>query len=268
MTISDPKLSYNPTTLKIVERRRIILEVLQQKGSADINELSERLHVSSMTVRRDLKELAGTGSISIRQGTAVLNDGALREYNMLVKHDINIEEKRRIAQKCFEYVSDGDSIFLDAGTTVKELAELICRCNESVNILTHSLLAANALRGINNSRLIMCPVEYRDMSMAFLGALADDFIQRFQIDVLFLSTEGVSISDGLSVVDVADGHAKRIMIEHAKKVVLMADSSKFEKTFFYKIAPVSSIDVIVTDTDLDDSQYEEYQLAGVEVVRV
>ena len=106
------------------------------------------------------------------------------------------------------------------------------------------------------------------MSMAFLGALADDFIQRFQIDVLFLSTEGVSISDGLSVVDVADGHAKRIMIEHAKKVVLMADSSKFEKTFFYKIAPVSSIDVIVTDTDLDDSQYEEYQLAGVEVVRV
>lgn len=254
--------------MKIVERRRYILDILQDQGSADISELAERLGVSSMTVRRDLKELMGNGSITITQGTAVLNDGALREYNMLVKHDINVEEKRRIARKCFEYVSDGDSIFLDAGTTVKELAQLICQCDKSVNIMTHSLLAANELTGIKGSRMIMCPGEYRAMSMAFMGPLADDFIKRFQIDVLFLSIEGIDLATGISVVDIDDGHSKKVLIEQAKSVVLMTDSSKFQKSFFYKIAPLSMIDLIVTDDGLQDTVFEEYRQAGLNIIRV
>lgn len=254
--------------MKIVERRRYILDILQGQGSADINELAGRLGVSSMTVRRDLKELMGNGSITITQGTAVMNDGALREYNMLVKHDINVDEKRRIAHKCFDYVNDGDSIFLDAGTTVKELAHLICQRGKSVNIMTHSLLAANALTGMKDSRMIMCPGEYRAMSMAFMGPLADDFIKRFQIDVLFLSIEGIDLVNGVSVVDIDDGHSKKVLIDQAKRVVLMADSSKFRKSFFYRIAPLSKVDLIVTDTDLDNAVYEEYRQAGHDIIRV
>lgn len=265
--MSELRTEKKDEAMNIIERRRVILDTLQQDGSADITGLAKKLGVSSMTIRRDLKELAGSGSITITQGTAVLNDGALREYNMLVKHDIAVEEKRRIARYCLKYVTDGSSLFLDAGTTTRELATLIARNGKSVNIMTHSLLAANELTGLKGSSMIMCPGEYRDMSMAFMGPLTDDFVRKFQIDVLFLSTEGIDCCGGVSVVDVADGHAKKVLIEQAKLVVLMVDSSKFEKAFFYQVASLGDIDVVVTDTNLSDSLYEEYRSACREIVR-
>ena len=253
--------------MKIVDRRRVILETLQESGSAEIDELAKKTGVSSMTVRRDLKELASRGSVSVLRGTAVLNDGALREYNMLVKHEINIEEKRRIARRALEYISDGDSIFLDAGTTVRELALLVAG-KGGINVMTHSLLAADALVGSKGARVIMCPGELREMSMAFMGPLTDDFVSMFEIDVQFLSVEGISLEDGVSVIDVSDGHSKKVLIERAKKVVLLADNSKFEKSFFYKVAPLSKVDVVLTDVGMADETYEEYSANGVEVIRV
>lgn len=252
--------------MKMLERRHAILDILQKEGSADINELAERLGVSSMTIRRDLKELAGGGSISILQGVAMLNDGVLCEYNMLVKHDIAVEEKRSIARRCLGFIQDGDSIFLDAGTTAKEFATLVRRSNKSITVLTHSLLAANELTGSRHASMIMCPGEYRDMSIAFMGPLADDFIRKFQIDTLFLTTEGVDLEGGVSVVDIADGHTKRVLMEQAKRVILMADSLKFGKSFFYKVAPIDEIDVIVTDANLNEDLYHAFQSVCKEIV--
>ncbi len=244
-----------------------MLEVLQEEESVEINELAQRLGVSSMTVRRDLKELTENGSVSISQGVVMLNDGALREYDMLLKHDINVEQKRAIALRCLDYISEGDSVFLDAGTTVKELAQLLGR-KRNINVLTHSLLVANAVANIRGVRTIMCPGEYRDMSMAFMGPLTDDFVKRFQIDILFLSVEGVSLEHGVSVIDVLDGHSKRTLIEQAKQVILMADSSKFGSSYFYKIASLPEINRIVTDAYLDDATMSEYVQSGIAIERV
>lgn len=253
--------------MKIVQRRRYILETLQRQDSADISDLARALDVSTMTIRRDLKALESNGSVTITQGSAVLNDGALQEYNMLFKRDINVSEKRRIAHRCLDYISDGDVVFLDAGTTVKELALLLMR-RKNINIMTHSFLAANVLTKQCESRLVMCPGEFREMSMAFMGPLTDDFVGQFQIDILFLSVEGVSRTSGVSVVDIADGHSKKVLIERARRVVLMADSSKFDKSLFYAIAPLSQIDVIVTDEGLSDELFDEYCQEGCCIERV
>lgn len=254
--------------MKIVERRRVILDELRENGKADINDLAESLGVSSMTVRRDLKKLADNGTVTISQGVAVLNDGALQEYAMEFKHRCNSEEKRRIAKKAFELVNEGESVFLDSGTTVKELALLMSRMR-NINVMTHSLLAANSICHLKeNSRVIMCPGEFREMSQAYMGPLTDDFIQGFQIDLLFLSAEGVSLDGGITVIDVLDGHTKRTLIRQARRTVCMLDSSKFEKSYFYHIAPLESIDMMITDTGLDDEVFEEYLQAGVNVIRV
>lgn len=253
--------------MKIVERRKVILGFLQEHESMEINDIAKRLNVSSMTIRRDLKELTENGSVSIKQGVVVLNEGSLREYDMILKHDINVGQKRAIAKQCLDHINEGDSIFLDAGTTVKELAHLLDR-RRNINVLTHSLLAANAIAGARGLRTIMCPGEYREMSMAFMGPLTDDFIKGFQIDTLFLSVEGVSLENGVSVIDVLDGHSKRALIDQAKHVILMADSSKFGKSYFYKIAALSEIDRIVTDGNLDDAIYDEYIQNGIDIERV
>ena len=101
-----------------------------------------------------------------------------------LQNEINVSEKQRIAAKCMEYINEGDSVFLDAGTTPNELAALL-RGKRNISVLTHSLLVANTTATMRNIKLIMCPGEFRENSMAFLGPLTDDFIQHFQIDTLF-----------------------------------------------------------------------------------
>lgn len=126
-------------------------------------------------------------------------------------------------------------------------------------MLTHSLLVANTAATMRNIKLIMCPGEFRENSMGFLGPLTDDFIQCFQIDTLFLSLEGIDLNDGISVVDVQDGHTKKVLVEKAKRVICMADHTKFNKSFFYKIAPITDVDLVVTDTGLDEATQELFR---------
>ena len=251
--------------MNAIERKRYILNELQRNGSVVITDLAERIQVSSMTIRRDLNAMAEDGMVTLEHGGAVLNNGSLFECNMRFKSVINATEKQRIAAKCMEYINEGDSIFLDAGTTPNEVAVLL-RGKRNISVLTHSLMVANTTANMRNIKLIMCPGEFRENSMAFLGPLTDDFIQHFQIDTLFLSLEGIDLNDGLSVVDVQDGHTKKVLVEKAKRVICIADHSKFNKSFFYKIAPVADVDLVVTDTGLDAATQELFRQNNVPLV--
>lgn len=244
--------------MNAIERKRYILDELQRNGSVVITDLAERIQVSSMTIRRDLNAMAEDGMVTLEHGGAVLNSGSLFECSISFKNEINVSEKQRIAAKCMEYINEGDSVFLDAGTTPNELAALL-RGKRNISVLTHSLLVANTTATMRNIKLIMCPGEFRENSMAFLGPLTDDFIQHFQIDTLFLSLEGINLNDGISVVDVQDGHTKKVLVEKAKRVICMADHTKFNKSFFYKIAPITNVDLVVTDTGLDEATQELFR---------
>lgn len=251
--------------MNAIERKRYILGELQRNGSVVITDLAERIQVSSMTIRRDLNAMAEDGMVTLEHGGAVLNNGSLFECSISFKNEINVAEKQRIAAKCLEYINEGDSIFLDAGTTPNELAALL-RSKRNISVLTHSLLVANTAANMRNIKLIMCPGEFRENSMAFLGPLTDDFIQQFQIDTLFLSLEGIDLVDGLSVVDVLDGHTKTVLVKKAKRVICMADHSKFNKSFFYKIAPIADVDLVIADEGLDEATRELFRQNNIPLV--
>ena len=251
--------------MNAIERKRYILDELQRNGSVVITDLAERIQVSSMTIRLDLNAMAEDGMVTLEHGGAVLNSGSLFECSISFKNEINVSEKQRIAAKCMEYINEGDSVFLDAGTTPNELAALL-RGKRNISVLTHSLLVANTTATMRNIKLIMCPGEFRENSMAFLGPLTDDFIQHFQIDTLFLSLEGIDLTDGLSVVDVQDGHTKKALVEKAKRVICMADHSKFNKSFFYKIAPITDVDLVITDDGLDAATQELFRQNNIPLV--
>lgn len=111
--------------MNAIERKRYILDELQRNGSVVITDLAERIQVSSMTIRRDLNAMAEDGMVTLEHGGAVLNNGSLFECSISFKSEINAAEKKRIAAKCMEYINEGDSIFLDTGTTPNELAMLL-----------------------------------------------------------------------------------------------------------------------------------------------
>lgn len=231
-----------------IERKLSIIKDIQEQGQADINELAAKYEVSTMTIRRDLSKLSEEGLVTLEYGGAVLNSGAVVEYNMYMKEAEFLEEKQRIAQECASYIKEGDSIFLDAGTTVCEVAKCIAN-RKNITVMTHSLLVANILSG-SDLNVIMCPGQFRKKSMAYIGQFTDDFIDMFQIDKLFLGIEGIDLECGLSVPNVEDGITKRHLIKQAKWVACLADHSKFNQMYYYKICDLGEIDLLVTDNGL------------------
>lgn len=254
--------------MNTIARKQKVMARLEEEGSVNIAELAEELNVSSMTIRRDLAQFQKQGLVTMEYGGAVLNSGSLFEYDMTMKKEQNLEAKRKIAQKCAEFVKDGESIFIDAGTTTAEIAKLIIN-RKNLNVMTNSLLAANYLSKAKNLKVVMCPGVFRETSMAYMGKLTDDFIQRFRIDVLFLGVEGIELNSGVSVQDITDGETKQTLARHAQKVVCAADKTKFGKSYFYQICPLSQINVLVTDEGLDPQILEPYrEVSGLEIVEV
>lgn len=239
------------------ERRLSIMKQMQEQGHMEVADLAELYGVSAMTIRRDLAKLEEEGLVIQEYGGAVLNTGSMFEYNMNMKQCEYQEEKIRIAKACAAYIKEGDTIFLDAGTTVCELARVLTSF-KNIIVMTHSLLAANILAGAD-VEVIMCPGRFRAKSMAYMGQLTDQFLTSFRIDKLFLGVEGVSLATGLSVPNVTDGVTKQNLIQRSKWVACMVDSSKLEKSFFYNICDISKIDLLVTDSGISEKYKEQYE---------
>lgn len=250
-----------------INRKQLILKKLQTTSTCSITMLAEELDVSSMTIRRDINALETKGIVTLENGFVVLNSGSLFEYSISQKQTIYLEEKKRIAQKALEYINDGDSIFLDAGTTPNQLAGLL-NSKKNVLVLTHSLLVANSLANMSNIKLIMCPGEFRQASSAYMGPLTVEFISQFQIDTLFLGVDGISLDNGVSVPDIVDGYTKKCLIHNAKQVICIADSSKFGKNLLYGIAPLGEIDLIITDSNLDKKTSELFIKNNISFITV
>lgn len=248
-----------------IERKKAIIQALKINGSVNISELAEELHVSGMTIRRDLNQFSKEGIVTLTHGGAVINTGALFEFGINFKQDENVSEKRAIAKHCAALAKEGDSVFLDAGTSVKEIAGMFIN-KKNIVVLTHSLMAANILSIAPCIRVIMCPGEFRETSMAYMGPLTDEFIKRFKIDLLFLGVEGVDLKSGVSVPDILDGATKKTLVEKAEKIICAADHSKFNKSFLYSVAPLNKLHAIVTDSGIDPEIAETYRANHINLI--
>lgn len=250
-----------------IMRKREIMRELKKNGSVSVTELSEKLNVSSMTIRRDLIKFEEEGLITIEHGGAILNGGSLFEFNMSMKQSEYEEEKKRIAKKSLEYINDGDSIFLDAGTTANEIAKLLID-RENLLVMTNSFLAANTLASASGIKLLMCPGLFREKSMAVMGQITDEFISDFKINKLFLAVEGVDLERGVSVPDVMDGATKKNLVNCSDKIICVTDSSKFGLSLFYTICDLKDIDVLITDNHLNEEVTKGFLQQGVELIVV
>lgn len=248
-----------------IDRKQKILAELKVNGNVGIPDLSKLFGVSDMTIRRDLVKLSEQGLVTLERGGAVLNSGSLFEYTIPLKQKEHMAEKALIAEKSMEYVREGNSIYLDAGTTAAEIAKRL-RSQRNIIVITHSLLAANFLSGSPEIKIIMCPGEYRERSMAFMGPLTTEFISKFKIDTFFLGTEGIDLKNGLTLPDIADGSIKWELVKNAEKVICVADHSKFDKSFLYKVCPLNDIDMIITDDSLPGNTAEQYQQQDIRLI--
>src|ERR671914_1141233 len=248
------------------QRRRAILDELETAGGVSVSALSERLRVSDMTVRRDLEELSARNMLRKVHGGAVPVPKTAAEPHFVQKQKLHRAEKRVIARAALEFVNDGDTVAFSAGTTTWQIAEALKRDRGSLTFITNSTNIALALQENGWEQIVLSGGMFRTPSDALVGPFADRTLRTLNADVLFLGVHGVHPETGLTTPNVAEAETDECLIEAARKVVVVADRSKLGVVALARIAPLSRVDVFVTDGGADREMLREIELAGVRVV--
>lgn len=251
--------------MKLTMRRKKILDILQDEKAVETVTLSEIFGVSSMTVRRDLLFFEQQGLVTMTHGGAVINEGASVEPALDVKQAQSTKEKKLIGIAAAKLIKEGQAIFIDCGTTAKEVANNLFNL-KNVTVLTNSLLVANILSQFRNIKLVMVPGTFREKSMGFVGPSTINFMRKLEFDICFLGTEGIHIERGATVPDIEDGETKKCAINRSKKVVVLADSKKVGKSFLITTADISDISTIVTCDNENMEYMDSFKEKGIEVI--
>ena len=191
---------------------------------------------------------------------------AAAEPHFVQKQRLNRAEKRAIARAALGFVNDGDTVAFSAGTTTWQIAESLERGQKSLTFVTNSTNIALTLQENGWEQIVLSGGMFRTPSDALVGPFADRTIRTLNADVLFLGVHGIDPEAGLTTPNVAEAETDGRLVEAAQKVVVVADHSKLGVVALAKIAPLSKVDVLVTDNAADAEMLREIELAGVRAV--
>jgi DeoR family transcriptional regulator of aga operon len=248
-------------------RRAKILEELELKGEISVKELSKKFNISEVTIRNDLNQLEKQNMLVRARG------GAIKIKFMPMGMDLSISEKEKeflkekqlIAKAAMKIIEEGDTIILDSGTTTTEIAKILEPFN-NLTIITNALNVADILSNFEGINIYMPGGNLRKKSLSLVGSLADESYQKFFVDKLFLGVDGFDTFYGLSTPNSVEAHLNQIMIKMAEKVIVVTDSSKFGRRRFAFIAPVSDVDIVITDSKIKDEDVRQLEQQGIEVI--
>lgn len=250
-----------------VSRRIKIIELLKTHGQVNVNELSESLGVTGVTIRNDLAQLekkrilirARGGAIKIEQNFAE------EDYPLSDKQKKHLFEKREIGKKAAELIEENNTIIIDSGSTTYELAKNLKRFND-LTVITNALNVATLLAEYNNINVIVPGGMLKKNSLSLVGILAEKGFKDYFCDKLFLGVDGFDLNFGISTPNPEEAHLNQIMIGISKEVIVVADSSKFQKRGFAFIAPVNRINTVVTDQGILAEHKSKLESLGVKVI--
>jgi len=246
------------------KRLETLRGLLNRNQVIGVRELTTQLQVSTATIRRDLDALESLGELRRVYGGAVSTGGRLEEPLFDDKTSIAAGEKRRIAQAALKLVRPNDTVYLDGGSTVLELARLL-RDHSNVTLVTNSLRAAAELAG-RGPRLILVGGELRRLAQTTVGPLTRFIIRELRVDKAFMGTIGLSLDEGLTTTDPGEAYTKELMMEHAREVILLADSSKAHKVSFTRAGQLDKVRILITDRRIDRKFGRQLRKRGVKVV--
>ncbi|MFF8606690.1 DeoR/GlpR family DNA-binding transcription regulator [Streptomyces sp. NPDC015346] len=250
------------------QRRALILDEVRRRGGVRVNELTRRLNVSDMTVRRDLDALARQGVVEKVHGGAVpVVETSSHEPGFEAKSALELSAKDEIARTAARMVAPGAAIALSGGTTTFALAGHLLDVPD-LTVVTNSVRVADvfhtAQRGQSASgeakpgaATVVLTGGVRTPSDALVGPVADQAIRSLHFDVLFLGVHGVSVEAGLSTPNLAEAETNRHLMRSARRVVVVADHTKWGTVGLSSFARLDEVDTLVTDRGLSPRTREE-----------
>ncbi|MEU7396472.1 DeoR/GlpR family DNA-binding transcription regulator [Streptomyces albogriseolus] len=238
------------------QRRTLILDEVRRRGGVRVNELTRRLGVSDMTVRRDLDALARQGVLEKVHGGAVPVEASTHEPGFEAKSGLELTAKEDIARTAAELVPPGAAIALSGGTTTFALAHRLTEVPD-LTVVTNSVRVADVFHAAQRSSgsrqgaaTVVLTGGVRTPSDSLVGPVADQAIAALHFDLLFLGVHGISVEAGLSTPNLAEAETNRRLVQSARRVVVVADHTKWGTVGLSSFASLEQVDTLVTDSGL------------------
>lgn len=248
------------------QRRREILEEVERSGRVTVAGLAERWGVSDMTIRRDLEELAENELLKKVHGGALAIRKTSAEPHFTQKRSLNRQEKLGIARVAASFVEDGDTVAMSAGTTTWYIASELSDGHTGLSFVTNSTNVAQALQEGGWDQIVLTGGIFRTPSDALVGPFADRTIGTLNADILFLGVHGIDAQAGLTTPNIAEAETDRRLVQASRKVIVVADHTKLGVVALASIAPLSEVDVLITDDRSPKETLREIEVAGVKVI--
>lgn len=245
-------------------RQSEILVMLRQSGRVGVEELATHFGVTLQTIRRDLNELSDANALVRVHGGAMIASGVANlayEARQLVAH----QSKRRIGEAAARLVPDNASLFINIGTTTEEVAKALGG-HTGLLVITNNLHVASELYRQPGIQVIVTGGSIREGDGGIVGAVTVAQIEKFRVDLAIIGASAIDADGTLLDFDVHEVESSRAIIEHARRVVLVADSSKFSRSAAVKIASFADIDTFVTDRLPSEEIVDMCRRHNVEVI--
>ncbi len=239
------------------ERQQKIYDIICEKRSVKVSQLSGLMNISEVTVRRDLEELHRQKRILRTHGGAIAMYSVASEVSApeLISSHKCLEEKKQIAQKAYSFISDNDTLLLENSSTVFELVKLIATGERrNLRVITTSLLMVGAFAACEDIKVILVggEVNYRHNNLE--GHIAKEIIKSLRADKCFMGINGIDRTFGYSTPRFEDAEAKDRILESSIQSFILADNTKFEKTYLARVT--HPCDYLISDKRMPDCEYD------------
>lgn len=250
-----------------VSRRKKILEKINKIGQVNVKELSESLEVTGVTIRNDLIQLEKKNLLIRARGGAMKVEQSYSgvDYTLSEKQKKYQLEKKEIGKKAVELIENGDTIIIDSGSTTFEVAKNLGKF-DNLTVITNAINVATLMADFKNINVVVPGGILKKNSISLVGVLAEKGFKDYYCDKLYLGVDGFDTNHGISTPNLEEAHLNQIMIEISKEVIVVTDSSKFQRRGFAFIAPINKITTVVTDKGISAEDKSKLESAGIKVI--
>ena len=255
------------TERNTLSRRSKILELLNKQNDISISVMSKMFKISEVSVRNDLSHLEQKGLLIRTRGGAITKQPVNFDLNLNQRLKQNYKQKQSIGKKAVEYIRDGFTIVLDSGSTTLEVANNLGGF-KNLKLVTNSLPIAELVADNENIEVIMPGGILRPDMRSLMGSMAEKNLQNYNCDITFIGADSINSERGIFTPLEFEASLSQAMMKIGKKVIVVIDSSKFDKNSFIRISPMENIDIIITDKKISGDNYKKLSELGLELVTV
>lgn len=249
----------------IAERHNYILEQLRKQHYVKVAEIAKELNVTTVTIRKDLKNLEDRNLLFRTHGSAMPINPYVPDISLQIKGTLRNEEKNKIAVEAAKLIEENDSIIISAGSTNYKFAEQI-RPKGHLNVVTPALPVAILLNELPDVSVIQLGGNLHKKSLSVRGEYTALAFDDFTCSKLFLGVDGIDKEHGITNSNIEEALLSKKMIDSSSKTIILADSSKFGKRGFGKVCALERIDIIITDDGITDSMANMIDNMGIKLI--